>query len=97
MICENRLFWMYAHAQRKVSAPSLRLIIILLCWSVVGQAARAQVSGDTEWPTYGNDRGGMRYSPLAQINRENVPKLKIAWYFIPAIFRMEDMTGGEVV
>ena len=41
--------------------------------------AIAQHTGDTEWPTYGNDPGGMRYSPLTQINRENVSKLRLAW------------------
>jgi len=32
-----------------------------------------------EWPAYGNDPGGMRYSPLDQINRDNVQKLQVAW------------------
>jgi quinoprotein glucose dehydrogenase len=31
----------------------------------------AAISGN-EWPHYGNDRGGMRFSPLAQITPENV-------------------------
>jgi len=34
-----------------------------------------------EWPYYGHDAGGMRYSPLTQINRENVTQLKVAWTF----------------
>ena len=33
------------------------------------------------WEYYGHDAGGMRYSPLKQINRENVAKLKVAWTF----------------
>jgi len=41
----------------------------------------AQRTTDTEWPNYGNDPGGTRYSPLTQINRDNVSKLKIAWTF----------------
>jgi len=36
---------------------------------------------DGDWAHYGHDAGGMRYSPLAQINRENVASLKIAWTF----------------
>jgi quinoprotein glucose dehydrogenase len=44
-------------------------------------AACGQASVDAEWPTYGNDPGGMRYSPLSLINRENVSKLKVAWMF----------------
>ena len=31
------------------------------------------------WPVYGHDPGGMRYSPLTQISRQNVSRLKIAW------------------
>ena len=32
-----------------------------------------------EWPTYGGDAGGMKYSPLADINRDNVRHLAPAW------------------
>jgi quinoprotein glucose dehydrogenase len=45
---------------------------------------------DTEWPNYGNDPGGMRYSPLAQISRENVSTLKVAW-----IFHTGDVSDGS--
>jgi hypothetical protein len=31
---------------------------------------------ESDWPAYGRDPGGSRYSPLAQINRNNVKKLK---------------------
>jgi membrane-bound PQQ-dependent dehydrogenase (glucose/quinate/shikimate family) len=34
-----------------------------------------------QWPTWGNDPGGTRYSPLAQIHRGNVKHLKPAWTF----------------
>lgn len=34
-----------------------------------------------DWPYYGHDAGGMRYSPLAQIDRNNVATLKVAWTF----------------
>lgn len=35
----------------------------------------------TEWPAYGNDPGGMRYSPLTEINTENVSQLRLAWSY----------------
>ena len=35
----------------------------------------------TEWRSYGGDPGGMRYSPLKQINRGNVAKLERAWTY----------------
>ena len=33
------------------------------------------------WPSYGNDPGAMRYSPLRQIQTNNVERLKLAWTF----------------
>ncbi len=35
----------------------------------------------TDWPSYGNDPGAMRYSALRQINAGNVGNLKVAWTF----------------
>jgi quinoprotein glucose dehydrogenase len=34
-----------------------------------------------DWPYVGRDPGGTRHSALAQINRGNVGRLKIAWTF----------------
>ncbi|MCS6859915.1 MAG: serine hydrolase [Abditibacteriales bacterium] len=34
-----------------------------------------------DWRSVGNDAGGMRYSPLTQINRENVKNLQVAWVY----------------
>ena len=36
---------------------------------------------DSNWPQYGNDAGGNRYSALDQINRSNVSNLEIAWVY----------------
>ncbi len=34
-----------------------------------------------EWTSYGGTEAGTRYSPLSQINKENVKKLKVAWTY----------------
>src|SRR3954463_7270273 len=34
-----------------------------------------------DWPTYGHDPGGMRYSPLSQIDTTNVARLAVAWTY----------------
>ncbi len=34
-----------------------------------------------EWPTYGHDDGGMRFSPLTQITPGNVGTLEVAWVY----------------
>jgi quinoprotein glucose dehydrogenase len=38
-----------------------------------------QPRGLVEWPTYGGDAGGMKYSTLTDINRDNVGRLSEAW------------------
>jgi quinoprotein glucose dehydrogenase len=72
---------------RNLIAPFVVLVI------VIGQGAqqsnaqkkqkpRPQSSAAAHgWPAYGRDAGGSRYSPLAEINRENVNNLKIAWTY----------------
>jgi len=44
-------------------------------------ATAAQEADAREWPTYGHDSGGMRYSPLTQINAKNVSDLAVAWVY----------------
>jgi quinoprotein glucose dehydrogenase len=38
-------------------------------------------ANNSEWPNYGRDPGGQRYSPLTDVNRSNVAGLKVAWTF----------------
>src|SRR5580698_4644778 len=65
--------------------------IALAC--VGAQTASAQSSATDGWAYYGHDAGGTRYSSLAQINRENVAKLKVAWVFHTG--DISDGTGGR--
>ncbi len=56
--------------------------ITLLVMLLLSQLSlQAQTSQPVEWPAYGNDAGGMRFSPLTQINPQNVTKLTVAWTF----------------
>ena len=48
----------------------------LVCLALAVPGAFAQ-----GWPHYGGDEGGSRFSPLTQINRENVAQLELAWQF----------------
>lgn len=63
---------------RKARAAVL-LIIATIFLTVAGQPGAK--SG--EWRFYAGDPGGRRYSPLDQITRDNVNKLKIAWSWKP--------------
>ena len=63
--------------------PRMTLLRLLLALVVVAVAvavasARATVQ---EWPSYGGDPGGMRFSPLKQIHRGNVGRLTRAWTY----------------
>lgn len=55
------------------------LLCVLGC--AVPQWAGAQAATPTEWPVYGGDPGGSRYSTLTQVNRSNVSQLTPAWTF----------------
>ncbi len=57
------------------------ILLFTLFTMLASSRAWAQGSGNVDWPNYGNDPGGTRYSPLTQINRENVANLKVAWTF----------------
>jgi quinoprotein glucose dehydrogenase len=39
------------------------------------------VRADEDWPHYGGDAHGTRYSTLSQITRENVARLEVAWTY----------------
>ena len=58
----------------------------LLIASGAGQMTRDQKSGTTaerqqDWPVYGGSPENTHYSTLAQINRENVKQLTVAWSY----------------
>jgi len=60
---------------------SVAIVAAFCCVVAVCFAGQSHVAGDSEWPNYGNDPGGMRFSPAKQINRGNVAQLKVAWTF----------------
>ena len=48
---------------------------IILAGSVITASAQ-------DWPSYGGDNGSSKYSPLDQINAENVDQLEIVWEWL---------------
>ena len=44
-------------------------------------AASGLALGQTDWPQFGHDPGGTRYSPLKQIDAKNVSNLERAWTY----------------
>lgn len=51
----------------------------LVLWIAILPLAGQELS--KEWPTYGHDSGGMRFSPLTELTPANVNRLKVAWVY----------------
>jgi len=65
-----------------VPTPSLIPPLAGFVAALVLTAAPAGAQTDAgSWPAYGRDRGGERYSPLKQISRTNVRRLRAAWTY----------------
>ena len=68
--------------------------ITICLWSTT-IAAQQGAPANGEWPTYGGDLGGSKYSPLDQIDRYNFDELEIAWSWKSADAHLSiDTPGG---
>src|SRR6266567_2744276 len=82
----KRVYNLVLIQEASMKAAPKPLYVFAFFLAVCGLLTRAAPSSPQEtatdsWPYYGHDAGGMRYSPLTQINRENVASLKVAWTF----------------
>src|SRR5215813_11777654 len=66
--------------------------LLLLAATVAGASPTLATDDGTvaDWPNYGRDAGGSRYSPLTQITPQNVPTLQVAW-----TYRTGDIADGS--
>jgi glucose dehydrogenase len=53
----------------------------MLRGAVLGLFLLGLLCAQTDWPVYGHDPGGARYSPLRQINTGNVNRLRRVWTY----------------
>jgi quinoprotein glucose dehydrogenase len=60
---------------------ALASLLLIAATSVPPSAAEPADGAIADWPYYGGDAGGSRYSPLTQIDRNSVGGLKIAWEY----------------
>jgi quinoprotein glucose dehydrogenase len=65
-------------------------VIAVACMLGYADRPPSQSSQDVGWPGVGNDPGCMRYSPLDQIDRSNVARLKPAW-----TYHTKELEGGK--
>jgi quinoprotein glucose dehydrogenase len=66
------------------------LVCTMLLLACSRQQRPAAQEKEADWPYYGDDAGGMRFSPLIEINPGNVATLKVAW-----VFHTGDVSHGE--
>lgn len=55
----------------------------------------AQQASSGDWPAYGRDPGGSRYSPLVEITRSNVSRLQVAWTFHTGEMGLKPERGSD--
>ncbi len=58
---------------------SLRNTVTFLVLAAGLVAAKLSQEATIEWPFYGGDQGGAKYSALTDINTQNVSRLQLAW------------------
>jgi membrane-bound PQQ-dependent dehydrogenase (glucose/quinate/shikimate family) len=66
-----------------------RALLLCLALSLFNSLPTLAQTRATEWRFYGGDRGGTRYSPLKQIDRRNVGRLRRAW-----VYRTGELEAG---
>lgn len=91
------VFWPWLKRRRRMALGALTVSIVAFgVW--LWQANRIESApalamqgsdGSGEWPHYGNALGGTRFSPLTQIDQQNVGNLAPAW-----TYRTGVMTGA---
>jgi quinoprotein glucose dehydrogenase len=71
----------------------IALLALLLC---IGANTFAQAPttapATADWPYVGGDIGGQRFSPLDQVGKDNVKKLKVAWTYHTGDYNVGDAT-----
>ncbi len=58
-----------------------KLLFAALCATLPFAPSAVPAAAPTDWPAYGHDASGGRFSPLDQITPENVDKLQVAWTY----------------
>lgn len=65
-----------------LSTPVMTLISLCgVLPSAAGQSIGKPGQANVDWPVYGGQVEGQHYSPLTQINRNNVTQLKVQWTY----------------
>src|SRR5690606_31498498 len=82
---------------RARSVICVSLLLAAACALPPSEAwGQREASNPANWPTYNRDLAGTRYSPLSQINTENVHLLREAWSLrLGRHWTTGSLTGGS--
>jgi len=83
--------------QARPFSPVLTVVLLL---AACAHAPATSPTQSGEWPSYGRDISNQRYSPLKQINRDNVASLAPRWTYksgINATFQTTPIVVGGVM
>ncbi|WP_369679166.1 hypothetical protein [Siphonobacter sp. BAB-5385] len=59
----------------------MKYLALIGAFALFGWSCSSPEKPSEDWPTYGGNYAGNRYSKLDQINRSNVSQLKVAWSY----------------
>jgi quinoprotein glucose dehydrogenase len=74
----------HLHSNRtriEICCRAAAAVTLIACFCIAARTNSRAAPGaaSQEWPFYGGDSGGAKYSSLDQINRGNVTRLQLAW------------------
>ena len=65
----------------EVGTTAMKRLKELFICVFLSVAVKGIAQSSNDWPMYGHDGGSSRYSPLTDVNTQNVANLKRAWTF----------------
>ena len=76
--------------KRNTTTPAVLRLALALAFATLCFPGLCGTLAAQQWPYYGGDQGGTKYSLLKQVDRANVSKLRVAW-----IFHTGDVSDGS--
>src|SRR5438552_16917966 len=74
---------------------AISLALLLPCLAVANEGVEKRSADANNWAMWGGNYAGTRYSELAQIDKNNVARLQVAWTFSTGVLRGHE--GGPLV
>src|SRR5437667_12131857 len=74
------ILMMMSMSKRMLASIALAALAVAATITLPAAGSKPDTAAaEQDWPFYGGDQGGTKYSPVADINRESVARLSLAW------------------